>query len=81
MKGTNFHVRKIEGKIEENEENRHLNDKKASKDHLLALNNFGVELSSILLFSHTLAHLEISWIIIGAFWHTLELDKEGKGKQ
>jgi len=43
--------------------------------------SFKLELSSILSLSHTLAHLEYSWNILGALWHTLDLDKEGKGKQ
>ena len=52
-KVTSLHVRKIEGKIVKIEENRGLNDKKASQDQFTTFDNFMVELS---LYSLILLH-------------------------
>ena len=42
---TNFHEREIEGRIEENEENKGLNDKNASKDQFTYFCWFGFGIS------------------------------------
>jgi len=67
-------------KLKKNEQNRGLNDKKAYEDQFMAFVSttfcqfYGGDLS------HTLAHLEFSSSMLGRFWHTLDLKKEGKGK-
>ena len=43
--------------------------------------SLALELSSILSFSHTPAHLQYCLGILGASLDTLDLDKEGKGMQ
>ena len=70
----------------ENEENRGLVDKKASKDQWARLVNvafcqFSVGALSLLSLSHTLGHLEFSWITLALVQGKKRKDKEGKGNQ
>ena len=51
----------------ENEENKGLNDKKASEDQFVTFFQFSF---GALSFSHTLGHLDFSWRILGGVWHT-----------
>ena len=75
-----MHEEKIEGKIEENEENRGLKDKNDSKEQFTTFYQFSFR--ALYLFSHyTLAHLEFSCCTLGDSWHTLDLGKEGKGRK
>jgi len=55
----------MRGELKENEENRGLNDKKASQDQFTYFCQFIIWLSHS--FSHTLAKLEYFWSILGAF--------------
>ena len=55
-----MHVWKIEGKIEENEETRCLNDKKAYEDQFTTFCQFSLEFS---IYSLSLSH---SWSFLGA---------------
>ena len=64
----------------ENEENRGLINKKASKEWLERLFQCYGELSYILSLSHTLGHLEYSWSTIGECGILGYLEKEGKGR-
>jgi len=65
-------VRKIEGKLDENEENIGLNDKKAYEDQFIVFDStrfYQCSFGALSLFSlsRTLAHLKKSKSIVGAF--------------
>ena len=47
--------------MEENEENRGLNDEKSYEDQFTTFSQFCLGTLSIISFSHTLAHLDFSW--------------------
>ena len=70
-------MRKIEGKIEENEENRGLNDKKAYEDYFTTLFSFRLEIFSILLLSYSFSLRSF----LENYWSTLEYIGFGERRQ
>ena len=62
-----MHVRRIEGKIEENEENRGTNDKRIMRI-ISSIFPFLAWSSLLFYLSHTLAHVDRSWSILEARW-------------